>query len=744
MALRSKIMTPAAFTLAAVLSFAAASGISALVEDQSHKAVKLALEADGHGWAQVQTDGLQVILSGTAPDEAERFRAVSQAGGAVDKDRIIDVIDVETADIMVAPEFSMEILRNGEGIQLIGLLPKGSRRGKMVEGLREIAKDRPVTDMLETVDYQAPADWQPAVDFALEALATLPRSKISVQAGKVDIVAITDSREEKARIETTLARRRPSDLVLSFDISAPRPVITPFTLRFLIDAEGARFDACSADTEEARNQILAAARDAGAEGALGCTVGMGTPSPDWAKAVSMALRGLKELGAGSVTFSDADIALAAAETVAPRDFDRVVGELESNLPEVFSLKAELARPETKTPDTIEFLADKGDDGRLTLRGRVLDEAQRHLIENYARALFGHDSVYGAMRSAKDLPEGWSVRAMAGLEALAELHEGRLVVTPDLMRVTGVSGNASASDEVARVLAGHLGEGARIDLNVHYDKRLDPVLSLPDGPECVRRLNAALDHAKITFEPGSSTIAAEGAGAMDALAGAMKDCEEFRIEVGGHTDSQGRDEMNLALSQERAQAVVRALMDRRISVRNLTAKGFGETQPIADNETEDGREANRRIEFVLLDTEPMAQDEAEVAEVPTPIPATEHTELSEEELNAEFTETDAAPMEHEGEEPAEEASATPDAEPPAEAESVAEPAVTETSAATTEGAPEEAAPADPAGPPALPASPPEAVQAAIAAAPAEQAIEVQTPDKTTPRPLPRPAGLGDSQ
>ncbi|PCD76066.1 OmpA family protein [Pseudothioclava arenosa] len=738
MALRPKIMTPAAFGVAAVLSFAAASGIAALVEDQSGKAVKLALEADGHGWAQVQTDGLQVILAGTAPDEAERFRAVSKAGTAVDKDRIIDVIDVETRTILAAPEFSLEILRNGEGIQLIGLLPKGSKRGKMIEGLREVAKDRPVTDMLETVDYPAPVDWQPAVDFALEALATLPRSKISVQAGKVDIVAITDSREEKARIETTLARRRPSDLVLSFDISAPRPVITPFTLRFLIDTEGARFDACSADTEEARNQILAAAREAGAEGALGCTIGMGTPSPDWARAVSMTLRGLKELGAGSATFSDADIALSAAPSVSPRDFDRVVGELESNLPEVFSLKAELERPETKAADTIEFLADKGDDGQLTLRGRVLDDAQRTLIENYARALFGHDSVYGAMRSTKGLPEGWSVRAMAGLEALAELHEGQLLVTPDLMRVTGVSGNANASDEVARVLAGHLGEGARIDLKVQYDKRLDPVLSLPDGPECVRRLNAAVEHAKITFEPGSSTIAAEGAGAMDGLAAAMKDCEEFRIEVGGHTDSQGRDEMNLSLSQDRAQAVVRALMDRRISVRNMTAKGFGETQPIADNDTEEGREANRRIEFVLLDTEPMEQGEAAVAEVPTPIPDAVDAEPSEEELNAEFTETDAAPMEHEGEEPAEE---------PAPEDMATEDAQAESDAPTAE-APDASADPAPTEPEAAPAPATETTTTDPAATDQPEAdppaIEVQTPDKTTPRPLPRPQGLGDGQ
>ena len=72
-----------------------------------------------------------------------------------------------------------------------------------------------------------------------------------------------------------------------------------------------------------------------------------------------------------------------------------------------------------------------------------------------------------------------------------------------------------------------------------------------------------------------------------------------MEIGGHTDSQGREEMNLQLSQSRADAVLNALLARRILTSNLTAKGYGEATPISDNGTEEGREANRRIEFKLI-------------------------------------------------------------------------------------------------------------------------------------------------
>ncbi|MEZ5912619.1 MAG: OmpA family protein [Paracoccaceae bacterium] len=98
--------------------------------------------------------------------------------------------------------------------------------------------------------------------------------------------------------------------------------------------------------------------------------------------------------------------------------------------------------------------------------------------------------------------------------------------------------------------------------------------------------------------------------LDTVAEELKKCGEVRMEIGGHTDSQGRDEMNLQLSQSRAEAVLVALMDRRVPVSNLSAKGYGESVPVGDNETEEGRETNRRIEFTLItDENADAADEA---------------------------------------------------------------------------------------------------------------------------------------
>jgi outer membrane protein OmpA-like peptidoglycan-associated protein len=102
---------------------------------------------------------------------------------------------------------------------------------------------------------------------------------------------------------------------------------------------------------------------------------------------------------------------------------------------------------------------------------------------------------------------------------------------------------------------------------------------------------------VTFETGKSVISPDSAQTIDAAAGALKAAADLRIEVGGHTDNVGTPEANLKLSQERAQAVMAALVERGIKADRLTAKGYGQTTPVADNRTEDGRAKNRRVELV---------------------------------------------------------------------------------------------------------------------------------------------------
>jgi len=604
MRLSSVVIVAAMFTGAAVISLVTAGFAVRLIENGSEISVRNTLDQNDLTWAEVQADGLTVTLSGTAPSEAFRFQAISTTGTVVDAARVIDEIEVIDAVGVVAPRFSAEILRNDSGISLIGLIPATSDRTGFVDALEALAGDLPVIDLLETADYPAPDGWEDALGFALTALAKLPRAKISVDPGQIEITAIADSVEEKAELEARLARRAPPALRISMDIAAPRPVITPFTLRFVLNEDGGRFDACSAEDEEAQVRILNAATAAGLTETGRCTIGMGVPTPSWADAAELALAAVADLGGGTVTFSDADVSLVALQGTEERLFDRVVGELENDRPDVFALYASLPAPETPTAEgPPEFTATLSPEGLVQLRGRLSDPALRDLADSYARARFGSASVHTAARVVEGLPLDWPLRVLTGLEALSHLENGSLRVTPDNVALRGLTHATDTSDVIARLLSDKLGETETFEINVVF-REPPPPTDIPPSPEdCEIGLAEIMSEGQITFEPGSATIDAGSLDTMNAIADLLAECGDIRLEIQGHTDSQGREVMNEQLSQARAQSVLSELRSRRILTTNYTAKGYGETRPIADNGTEAGRDANRRIEFRLIRPEP---------------------------------------------------------------------------------------------------------------------------------------------
>jgi outer membrane protein OmpA-like peptidoglycan-associated protein len=102
---------------------------------------------------------------------------------------------------------------------------------------------------------------------------------------------------------------------------------------------------------------------------------------------------------------------------------------------------------------------------------------------------------------------------------------------------------------------------------------------------------------VNFDTGKATIKPESDKTLDDAAAVLKAATALKIEVGGHTDNVGTAQSNEKLSAERAQAVMAALVKRGVAANRLTAKGYGQSAPVADNRTEDGRAKNRRVELV---------------------------------------------------------------------------------------------------------------------------------------------------
>ncbi|MBK5928177.1 OmpA family protein [Rhodobaculum claviforme] len=615
----------AAFAAAGALALGGAVLAVGAIESSAERSITQRLGVAGFDWVTVRADGLTVTLTGTAQDEPQRFRALSLAAETVDSARLIDAMDVDAADALAPPRFSLEILRNGNGVSLIGLVPADAGRGAIRARIRALTDGGPVTDMLETADHPAPEGWEDAVAFGLDALGRLERSKISIAADRVAVTATAESRDAQRLLEAELARTAPQGMALALDISAPRPVITPFALRFVIDDRGARFDSCAADTEEARARILAAGVAAGATGQIGCTLALGVPSPEWARAVEAGLAALGALGAGTLTFADADVTLNVPHDVDEGAFDAATARLQAALPEVFSLAAaQLPAPVEDTPVTqaARFTATLDDNGTVILGGPVGDGTSRAAVQALARARFGSAAVQSALRLDDGMPDGWPRRVMAGLEGLAGLHDGRVEVSAEALRITGRTGDREAPEIVARLLADKLGSGAAFDIAIRYDETLDPVAMAPTPERCIAQVQGILAEEKITFRPGAARIEGAAAETLDAIADVLRECGALPLEIAGHTDSQGRAEMNLALSQRRADAVRDGLAQRRVLVGEAVAVGYGQVRPIADNTTATGREANRRIEITLRTPPATVRPRDPEAEAGLEIPVTD--------------------------------------------------------------------------------------------------------------------------
>ncbi|HKY93449.1 MAG TPA: OmpA family protein, partial [Nevskiaceae bacterium] len=131
---------------------------------------------------------------------------------------------------------------------------------------------------------------------------------------------------------------------------------------------------------------------------------------------------------------------------------------------------------------------------------------------------------------------------------------------------------------------------------------------------------------VNFEFDKSNLTVNAKTILDNVAEELTAYPEIKVEVGGHTDAKGSDEYNQKLSERRAASVVKYLESKGIAGDRMTSAGYGESKPVADNETDEGRELNRRVELKITEGVAGASAAAPVAAeatapAPDAVPAT---------------------------------------------------------------------------------------------------------------------------
>lgn len=124
----------------------------------------------------------------------------------------------------------------------------------------------------------------------------------------------------------------------------------------------------------------------------------------------------------------------------------------------------------------------------------------------------------------------------------------------------------------------------VGVGVHKDKATGAITLVMPG--------------NITFPTGQSSIKSDFYTVLDAVADVLKEYNKTAIAISGHTDNVGRDDSNMKLSQDRANSVGQYMISRGVAGARVSTVGYGKSQPIADNSTENGRSQNRRVEIKI--------------------------------------------------------------------------------------------------------------------------------------------------
>jgi OOP family OmpA-OmpF porin len=310
--------------------------------------------------------------------------------------------------------------------------------------------------------------------------------------------------------------------------------------------------------------------------------------PRFDAAALLLLDQIGKLKDGKITLSDDKVSLSGiARDLGGRE---AIAAALKNLPEGFSVAAN----DVRAPPYV-FQAYKDPvASTLTLTGNVPDKNVHAALVAAAERKFFGEKVVDNLKESIGAPASFAAAVIPALSALSRLSTGTLVVSD---REVKLSGDALYDAAGAQIRAG-LGKDFPQNWQYKAEIAVKPPSAPVDNSVCQQLFADLLAKARIRFEAGKADLSPDSLGLLDRLTETALRCPTANIEIAGHTDADGDVNQNQALSEKRAQAVADYLERGGLPANRFTPAGYGSTQPIAGNDTDEGKAANRRIDFVV--------------------------------------------------------------------------------------------------------------------------------------------------
>src|SRR5436305_1108766 len=428
-------------------------------------------------------------------------------------------------------------------------------------------------------------------DLALRATAALKDTvldKAKIAAAGRDITFAADAFSEDGRRSAVASVEAVPGVRLVNDNTRLVPEAKPFTWSAERDVVRVTLGG-SAPLPAVKGRLLESARSSlsGVEVADRMALARGAP-PRFDAAALLLIDQIGKLKDGRITLSDNQVSLSGmARDLGGRE---AIASALKNLPEGFAVAAN----DIKAPPYI-FQAYKDPVAvTLTLTGYVPDNNVHAAVAAAAGRKFFSEKVVDNLKASVGAPSGFAGAVVPVLGALSRLSTGTLEVSD---REVKLSGDALYDAAAAQIRAG-LGKDFPQGWQFKADISVKPAAAPVDATVCQQLFSDLLAKGKIRFESGRATIDPDSAGLLDRLVETALRCPTANIEIAGHTDADGEDAFNQTLSEKRAQAVTDYLVKAGLPANRFTAVGYGSSQPVASNDTDQGKAQNRRIDFVV--------------------------------------------------------------------------------------------------------------------------------------------------
>lgn len=258
------------------------------------------------------------------------------------------------------------------------------------------------------------------------------------------------------------------------------------------------------------------------------------------------------------------------------------------VPEPTATPEPVAAPEIPANDIIARV----DLGSILLSGDVQTDGQRAVILDALdlpdTTVVDQMQVLGADSSAEGEQQA-QVTAGAIAALVEQLASGSVRLSGGVVTVEGLVADQQAADAITdSIQAATASSGTNAEVRISVaEVEIEEVVE-------------SLDLSGVNFESGTAQLRADAFAILDQAAGALAGVSDVSLEVQGHTDDQGGADLNQALSEARAAAVAEYLSSNGVDPSILAVRGYGEAEPIEDNQTEQGRAANRRVELIVIE------------------------------------------------------------------------------------------------------------------------------------------------